>query len=231
MHLPFSAGGSMFGWKQRLKVLLSIAGATCIWVTSAQCQKASRLTIEQLIDIKHPSNPVWSPDGKHVVFTWDLAGVANLYVANADGQGQPQALTSFPEGQVEGAFWNEDGDKVYFPHDGDLWQVPVSGGTPKPVWSKPDRGRDIVPSPDGKRVAFVRNSPTAAEGAQHGSDLIIRWLSDGTESTVVHNDVSIRGTIWSPDGTSIAYTGGSKIIYHYESPSYSRAKLIYRISE
>src|SRR5205823_5336198 len=84
------------------------------------------LTIDQLIDIKHPSNPVWSPDGKHVVFTWDHAGVANLYVADADGHGQPQALTLFPEGQVEGAFWNEDGDTLYFPRDGDLWQVPAT---------------------------------------------------------------------------------------------------------
>src|SRR5947209_7912604 len=137
MHPPFSVGGFMFGWKQRLKILLSIAGAMCIWVTSGQCQKASRLTIEQLIEIKHPTNPVWSPDGKHVVFTWDRAGVANLYVANADGHGQPQALTSYPEGQVEGAFWNEDGDTVYFPHDGDLWQVPVARGTPNPVCRQP----------------------------------------------------------------------------------------------
>jgi dipeptidyl aminopeptidase/acylaminoacyl peptidase len=157
--------------------------------------------------------------------------VANLYVANADGHGQPQALTSFNEGQVEGAFWNEDGDKVYFPHDGDLWQVPISGRTPKPVWSKSDKGRDIVPSPDSRRVAFVRSNPATAEAEKHGSDLIIRWLSDGTESTVAHDDVSIRGIVWSPDGASIAYTGGSKIIYHDESPSYSGAKIIYRISE
>jgi len=221
----------MWRWNKAVGAMVAAALTFAASAAPQGSPKSSKLTIEQLIDIKHPSNPVWSPDGKHVVFTWDRAGVANLYVANADGHGQPVAITSFPEGQVEGAFWNEDGDTVYFPHDDDLWQVPVAGGTPKPVWSKPDRGRDIVPSPDGKRVAFVRNSSTAAEGAQHGSDLIIRWLSDGTESTVVHNDVSIRGTIWSPDGTSIAYTGGSKITYHDESPSYSGAKLIYRISE
>ena len=218
-------------WNKAVGAMVAAALTFAASAAPQSSPKFSKLTIEQLIDIKHPSNPVWSPDGKHVVFTWDRAGVANLYVANADGHGQPVAITSFPEGQVEGAFWNEDGDTVYFPHDDDLWQVPVAGGTPKPVWSKPDRGMDIVPSPDGKRVAFVRNSPTAAEGAQHGSDLIIRWLSDGTESTVAHNDVSIRGIVWSPDGASIAYTGGSKVIYHDESPSYSGAKIIYRISE
>ena len=218
-------------WNKAIGIMVGMAVMFAASAAAQSSTKSSKLTIEQLIEIKHPSNPVWSPDGKHVVFTWDRAGVGNLYVANADGHGQPQALTSFPEGQVEGAFWNEDGDTVYFPHDGDLWQVPVSVGIPKPVWSKQDRGTDIVPSPDSRRVAFVRGNPTPSEGNQRGSDLIIRWLSDGTESTVAHDDVSIRGIVWSPDGASVAYTGGSKIVHHDESPAYSGAKIIYRVSE
>jgi len=218
-------------WNKAIGIMVGMAVMFAASAAAQNSTKSSKLTIEQLIEIKHPSNPVWSPDGKHVVFTWDRAGVGNLYVANADGHGQPQALTSFPEGQVEGAFWNEDGDTVYFPHDGDLWQVPVSVGTPKPVWSKQDRGTDIVPSPDSRRVAFVRGNPTPSEGNQRGSDLIIRWLSDGTESTVAHDDVSIRGIVWSPDGASVAYTGGSKIVHHDEFPAYSGAKIIYRVSE
>ena len=62
--------------------LLLIAAAA-----GQQTAPANRLSIEQLIEIKHPSNPVWSPDGKHIVFIWDRAGVANFYVANADGHG------------------------------------------------------------------------------------------------------------------------------------------------
>jgi len=154
-----------------------------------------------------------------------------LYVANADGAGQPVQLTSFPEGGVHGAFWSEDGNTVYFLHEGDLWKVPASGGTPQPAWSKPDRGAGFVVAPDSRRVAFVRGLRSEEEAAPKGSDLIVRWLSDGTESTVAHDDVSIRGIIWSPDGKSIAYTGGAKIVHHDESPAYSGAKLIYRVSE
>ena len=212
-------------------ILLVSANGSALAQTAVQKQK---LTIEQLIDIKHPSEPIWSPDGKLVAFVWDRAGVANLYVANADGSGQPKPLTSFSEGQVSGAFWGADGDVVYFPHEGDLWQVAVAGGAPKAAWSKPDPGSDYVLSPDGKRVAFIRGnrgSRRAAQDESHGSDLIIRWLSDGTESTTAHDDVSIRGILWSPDGSSIAYTAGSKIVHHDESPSYSGAKLIYRVSE
>src|SRR3984893_7186295 len=89
--------------------------------------KSAKLTIEQLIDIRHPTDALWSPDGQHVVFTWDRAGVSNLYVSNADGHGQPVALTSFPEGQVREAFWSRDSQTVYFPHNGDLWQVAIGG--------------------------------------------------------------------------------------------------------
>src|SRR6266849_9365472 len=94
-----------------------ILGLLLTFTPSAAAQdsaKSAKLTIEQLIEIKHPSNPAWSPDGKHIVFTWDRAGVANLYVANADGHGQPVAVTSFPEGQMGQAFWAADSQTVYF---------------------------------------------------------------------------------------------------------------------
>src|SRR5437773_5308186 len=232
MHPPFSAGGSMFGWKLWLGIASRLAVTACIGIAcSAQTKTASRLTIEQLIGIKHPSDPIWSPDGKRVAFIWDRADIKNLYVANADGSGQPVALTSFPEGGVADAFWSEDGDSVCFVHQGDLWKVPESGGAPQPAWSKPDPGSGFDASPDGRRVAFVRSNRPENQSTRKGSDLIVRWLSDGTESTITHDDVSIRGPIWSPDGKSIAYTGGSKIIHHDESPAYSGAKLIYRVSE
>jgi dipeptidyl aminopeptidase/acylaminoacyl peptidase len=219
----------------RRRVLGTAAVVTALaGVSYAQAQTASRksrLSIEQLIEIKHPSDPVWSPDNKRVVFTWDRVDIKNLYVATGDGGGAPMALTSFPEGGVADAFWSEDGESVYFAHAGDLWKVPAEGGEAKPAWSKPDPGSGFVRSPDGKRVAFVHSNRGDDQAARKGSDLIIRWLSDGTESTVAHDEANIRGIVWSPDGKSIAYTAGSKIIHHDESPAYSGAKIIYRVSE
>ena len=66
--------------------------------------KTLPLTIEQLIDIKHPSNPVWAPNGKYVAFIWDRADVSNLYFADSISSGQPTPLTSFPEGNVAHIF-------------------------------------------------------------------------------------------------------------------------------
>src|SRR5437660_12043725 len=110
-------------WNKAIGIMVGMAVMFAASAAAQNSTKSSKLTIEQLIEIKHPNNPVWSPDGKHVVFSWDRAGVANLYVANADGHGQPVAVTSFSEGQVGQAFWAGDSQAGYFPHDGHLRQT------------------------------------------------------------------------------------------------------------
>jgi len=205
--------------------------ATLVFMTSVAAQRtpAARLTIDQLIDIKHPSSPVWSPDGRQVAFLWDRADIVNLYVANGDGQGQPLALTSYPDGKVGDVFWSRDGSTVYFSRNGDLWQVATTGAEPRQVWATPTPEIEISPTKDGDRIAFVR--PAKAGEARHGADLLVRSLTDGSESKIAHDDESIYSPVWSPDGSQIAYVGGGKIIRHDQWPSYSGEKLIFAVSE
>lgn len=211
-----------------MKRLTLLALTACILASGAPPAKTdgAGFTIEKLIEIKHPSDPVWSPDGKHVAFIWDLAGVSNLYVADADrSSGKPVPVTSFPAGQIAGTFWSSDGKSLYFPHRGDLWTVVASGGTPHPVWTTPTPESDMVLSPDGTRVAFVR--PSGATG----HDLFVRSLADGTEIRLAHDDAGVNGVAWSPDGAHIAYGAGARTIRHDEAPEYSGAKIIYTITE
>lgn len=204
----------------------------CVETANAQAPSGkSRLTIEQIIQIKHPSEPMWSPDGRNVAFVWDQGGVSNFYVVSSDAKNAPAALTSFSDGQVGGAFWSHDGQTLYFPHDGALWQVQVAGGQPQPASTQAGHEFDIVQSPDGARVAFVRPRGQAADEAGRGAELIVRTLADGSETRVASDDVSIGGIVWSRDSASLAYNAGSKVIHHDESPSYSGAKLIFRDNE
>ena len=217
--------------KRLIVMFAAVAAAACGAGTAAKQETppASRLTIEQLIDIKHPSAPMWSPDGRHIAFLWDRAGVTNLYVVDPSARpAPPRALTTFPSGQVNGAFWSPDSQWVYFPHQGDLWKAAVAGGQPQAVWTTPAPETGITPSPDGARVAFVR--PSAA-GHDAGVDLWLRSLADGREIRLAHDPHSIFGVRWAPDGAHLAYTGGSQSIHHDQMPEYSGAKLIYTITE
>jgi Tol biopolymer transport system component len=93
---------------------------------------AAGLTIEQLIDIRHPSNPMWSPDGRSVVFLWDRAGVSKVYVVALDGgskAGAPRELAGAGS-SLAGAAWSADGRALLVPKDGDLWRVPIDGSAP-----------------------------------------------------------------------------------------------------
>ena len=109
--------------KSLAALFLTLAVAACSGAAPATAPVAARgFTIDDLIDIKHPSTPVWSPDGRHVVFMWDRAGVSNLFLSDGSG-GAPTALTT--DGVGGTPFWSRDGQRVYFARGGDLWQAPV----------------------------------------------------------------------------------------------------------
>src|SRR6185295_6777725 len=193
-----------------------------------QSRASGALTIEQLIDIRHPSNPVWSPDGRTVAFLSERAGIANIFVADAQassaaGQGQAaaRALTRFADGQSAPCFWSADGQRVYFPRQGDLWQVALAGGEPSAVWTTPQPESNITLSPDGRRVAFVRGS----------GDVVVRSLADGAEHLVMRAGDKAIGTVsWTPDGARLLLNAGATI-RHEQTPEYSGAKIIYTVTE
>ena len=208
-----------------LVLLLSLTGAGSSFAQQASGSK--RLSIEQLMDIKHPSDPVWSPDGSRVAFLWDRAGVTNLYLAGAEGSAEPVPLTKFTDGHLGTTFWNNNSKTVYFERDGNLWQAAVAAGEPQPVWKGRSGERGFALSPDGTRVALVRGG----DAADDDDELLLRSLTDGTEARVVQDAVSINRPLWAPDGAHIAYISGAKIVHHNVSPDYSGAKLIYSVEE
>jgi dipeptidyl aminopeptidase/acylaminoacyl peptidase len=210
-------------------LILAATMTACAADAIEQPAATRRLTIEQLIDVKHPSDPLWSPDGKHIAFIWDRAGVSNLYVADVGGPAEPRPLTQFTSAAPGGAFWSRDSQRVYFTRAGDLWQVAVNGGTPAAVWTTPAAESSVTVSPDATRVAFVRPSGTGRTAT--GVDLWTRSLAEATEQRLAHDDISIGAISWSPDGAHLAYSAGAKSIRHEQTPEYSGAKIIYTITE
>src|SRR4249920_2070047 len=115
-----------------MKRLIVPAAVLCACVSfthasTPQVGGAKRMTIDQLIDIKHPSNPVWSPDGRRVAFNWERAGVSKIYVSDVAAPNPPRELP-VADATLAGGFWSRDGRTLFVPKGGDLWRVPVDGG-------------------------------------------------------------------------------------------------------
>src|SRR5215831_6826417 len=120
-------------------LVLIIVTGVMLKARQSASSPTGRLTIEKLIDIKHPSNPVWSYDGKHIAFLWDRAGVTDLYVVPADGSAKPIALTT-GGGATNGFFWSGDNKWLYFNRGGQMMQISVDGASRNPLNS-----RDVCP--------------------------------------------------------------------------------------
>jgi dipeptidyl aminopeptidase/acylaminoacyl peptidase len=207
----------------RLRVVIALAllFAAMRSVRAGQTPAASsggRLTIEKLMDIRHPSNPVWSRDGRRVAFLWERAGVTDLYVVPSDGSSKPVAITTGGTAP-NGVFWSADNKWLYFNRGGTLMQIPSTGGTPTPAQLP---GRAAVFSDDGSKMAYVS-----------GSEIHVRD-GRGSDARIATFDGPINGLAWLPDGQHITFTsGGSRgtPVFHDATPAYSGAKIIYRTTE
>jgi dipeptidyl aminopeptidase/acylaminoacyl peptidase len=211
----------------RTSRLLSFSALVSLAALAMSQAPAPKLTIEQLVQIKHPSGHQWTPDGSHVWFTYDDGGVNNVWAVPADGNGQPVALTAYSDGQAgAGGFWSRDGRTFFFQRDGGLLAVSATGGTPHAAWPSAASASGFVLSPDGTRVAFVVGqgggggsgrggrggggaaaaAANTAEASASGADLIVHTIAPAADQKIVHVDGRIGGVSWSPDGTKLAFS-------------------------
>src|SRR3954464_9165501 len=103
-------------------------------------------------------DPVWSPDGRSIVFTSDRHGSADLFRVKADGSGI-ERLTDSPAYDDQAAF-SPDGKQLVFVTTrgggtSDVWTMDLKTRRAKALTSGP--GGDFRPawSPDGTWIAFA----------------------------------------------------------------------------
>lgn len=93
-------------------------------------------------------DPAWSPDGRRIVFSGELAGNRDLYVVNRDGSGL-RRLTSSPKLDREPA-WSRRGE-IAFVRGRVLYRIRPDGSGLERL---DRRGRRPDWSPDGRRLVF-----------------------------------------------------------------------------
>jgi Tol biopolymer transport system component len=156
-------------------------------------------------DPARDNNPIWSPDGKNIVFSSDRdggVGAGNLYMKAAGGAGQEELLLRSDTAKVP-TDWSRDGRFVIYENrdprtQGDLVILPMSGssGDRKPMdfLRTPFSEVQARFSPDGRWIAYASTESGRPEVyvqsfPRTGGKWLIsnaggfqpRWRADGKE--------------------------------------------------
>ncbi len=104
-----------------------------------------------------------------------------------------------------------DGRTIVFELLGDLYTLPVTGGTATRITSGQAYDMQAVFSPDGKRIAFISD--------RNGSENLWIANADGTRPrpvTTTERD-SYMSPIWAPDGEYVIAAKGAQLWMYHES--------------
>jgi dipeptidyl aminopeptidase/acylaminoacyl peptidase len=175
-------------------------------ISSASSLKARPVPIDDLYFTRSVSNASWSPDGKEVLFTTNMAGRPNLWKVSSAG-GWPIQLAQSDERQYSGT-WSPDGKWIVFQQDSagnelwDIFAVPSDGGEIVNLTHTPDI-REESPrwSPDGKTIAM---NYKPKEGTVY--DLALLDWATRQVRKLTHEETpnhSWSSAAWSPDGRTL----------------------------
>ncbi|MEP6782829.1 MAG: hypothetical protein ABI983_04105, partial [Acidobacteriota bacterium] len=168
------------------------------------------ITIDKISQVKYPSSPAWSPDGKMIAFLWDAWGKQDLFVVPFDSaqgkaaggpQGKPIQLTDFPAdpdirtSDINLFTWLS-ANEILFSRDGALWTVaPAMGAKPARYGGGLADAGNFTLSRDHKLIAFVR-----------GGQLWTASLKEKTQRPVTGiAPLNARNPVFSFDGEWLAF--------------------------
>ena len=161
----------------------SVLPALCLaWSTTAHAEPPrGSITIDRIAQIKNPTAPAWSPDGKTIAFLWDAAGKQDLFTISPGGK--PEALTDFPVnpdllqsdiGQWE---WMSD-DRILFMKDGSLWAVSLDARKPA-RFPGVDADGGFALSRDRRQIVAVRQGQLMLSAVQDPAPARLTRLAEG----------------------------------------------------
>jgi serine/threonine protein kinase len=101
--------------------------------------------------------PIWSPDGKRIVYGSSQKLNFTVYLKNADGSGSEREISDLGA-QEQGVWdWSHEGKFLLLRKDNELWYLSVPDFQAKPYLQPKWIVRNAQFSPDGRWVAYASN--------------------------------------------------------------------------
>jgi Tol biopolymer transport system component len=187
---------------------------------------ASGGAVRSLIESGHSAGPVWSPDGRYLLYANDQSGSLDLWAVRVTGgaaQGPPVRLLS-DVGAVRSLVATPSGDLLQV-RLGNRSEVLTVGfdpstlaltGEPRSIAGWPSRGGSW--SPDGSLLAYVTRKPIQGDPPDGGPwRAALRRLPDGEDQILDLGDSYGRfypqTPKWSPDGRRVVFADPDRGLY------------------
>ena len=168
-----------------------------------------KMKVGKLTQGGNASWPAISPDGKYVAWVAQEVGGQALWLRHLDTGSVQQIFPPAEVRQLNLLSFSPDGNHLYFLKSekltplNALYRMPVLGGVPTRLINEVF---SYTLSPDGRQIAFVRNSRSQEESA------LLIANADGTgERKLATRKLAepFRFLAWSPDENTIACSAGS----------------------
>ncbi len=176
-----------------------------LWIAPWEGGRATQVTRDPIDERR----PLWTPDGRALVYAARRSGNYDLFVRDLEGDA-PRQLT-FHESDDWPSSISSDGRWALFHsrrerEESRLYRVPIKGGEVEELTE--DESSDGVLSPDGRAIAFVHGEVPWWRRGYRGAasaDLWIYDLARGRASRITDLAGQDLWPQWFPDGKSLLY--------------------------